>query len=59
MYKRQDIEREDNLDLENLHEFGIREKSILVVFFCSIVLLVYGVLKLGWYMDEKIGRAHV
>lgn len=47
-----DIEREDNLDLENLHNFGIREKSILVVFFCSIVLLVYGVLKLGWYMDE-------
>lgn len=47
-----DIKREDNLDLENLHEFGSREKSILIVFFCSIVLLVYGVLKWGWYMDE-------
>lgn len=47
-----DIARENNLDLDNLHEFGSREKIILLVFLGSIILLVYGVLKWGWFMDE-------
>jgi uncharacterized ion transporter superfamily protein YfcC len=47
-----DISREDNLDLDNLHEFGAREKGILAVFVVSIALLVYGVIKYGWYFNE-------
>ncbi|WP_206457935.1 YfcC family protein [Anaerovorax sp. IOR16] len=47
-----DIAREDKLDLSNLHEFGGREKLILLVFAASIVLLIFGVVKYGWYMNE-------
>ncbi|WP_324824239.1 YfcC family protein [Sinanaerobacter sp. ZZT-01] len=47
-----DVAREDKLDLSNLHEFGGREKLILLVFAASIVLLIYGVIKYGWYMNE-------
>ena len=47
-----DIARDDKLDLENLHEFGRKEQAILLVFAASIVLLVYGVVNWGWYMNE-------
>lgn len=47
-----DIAREDKLDISNLHEFGGREKLILLVFAASIGLLVFGVVKYGWYMNE-------
>lgn len=47
-----DKSREDNMDLENLHEFGTKEKIILLVFIATIVGLVYGVVKYGWYFDE-------
>jgi len=47
-----DKAREDKLDLSNLHEFGGREKLILLVFVASIVLLIFGVVKYGWYMNE-------
>lgn len=47
-----DKAREDNLDLGNLHEFGGREKAILLVFVIAIVLLVYGVITYGWYFNE-------
>ena len=47
-----DQKREDTLDLDNLPEFGGREKAILIVFLLMIVLLVYGVIQWGWYMDE-------
>jgi len=47
-----DVAREDKLDLSNLHEFGGREKLILLVFAASIILLIYGVVKYGWYMNE-------
>ena len=47
-----DKQRDDTLDLENLPKFGGREKAILIVFLLMIVLLVYGVIELGWYMDE-------
>lgn len=44
--------REDVVDLETLKEFKLKQKLILVVFLCSIGLLVYGVITWGWYMDE-------
>ena len=47
-----DKTRDDVADLDALPAFGGREKAILVVFLAAIVLLVYGVIKLGWYMDE-------
>ena len=47
-----DKARDDVADLENLRAFGIREKLSLVVFIGAIALLVFGVVKYGWYMDE-------
>ena len=47
-----DKTREDVADLDALPAFGGREKLILVVFLATIILLVYGVIKKGWYMDE-------
>ncbi|MFV0516019.1 MAG: YfcC family protein [Aminipila sp.] len=47
-----DRKRDDNLDLDNLHEFGGREKLILLVFVASIGILIYGVVQYGWYFDE-------
>ncbi len=47
-----DRTREDVIDLAHLHAFGMREKVILMVFFATIVLLVYGVITWGWYMNE-------
>ena len=47
-----DQHRQDSINLESLPDFGGREKAILLVFAASIALLVYGVVKLGWYMDE-------
>lgn len=39
-------------DLDSLKEFGNREKSVLVVFLLTMILLVIGVIKLGWYITE-------
>lgn len=47
-----DRNRNDVLDLDNLPKFGKREIAILCVFLLMMVLLVYGVIKKGWYMDE-------
>ena len=47
-----DKAREDIIDLNNMKEFGMTEKLILLVFVGAIVLLVFGVIKWGWYMDE-------
>ena len=47
-----DKHRQDSINLESLPEFGGREKAILLVFAASVALLIYGVIKLGWYMDE-------
>lgn len=44
--------REDLIDLNNLKPFERREKAILGVFAAAIALLVYGVIRWGWYMDE-------
>ena len=43
---------EDTVDLEELPSFGGKEKAILIVFVLAIILLVFGVIKWGWYMDE-------
>ncbi|NLY82097.1 MAG: putative basic amino acid antiporter YfcC [Clostridiales bacterium] len=50
-----DLKRTDNMDLENLHVFGAKEKIILAVFAASMVLLVFGVIKLDWYIPEIAG----
>ena len=42
----------DVLDLNELPAFGGKEKAILLVFTATFVLLVVGVIKFGWYMDE-------
>ena len=47
-----DKNRDDMFDLNNMQEFGLKEKLILLVFGATIVLLVFGVIKYGWYMDE-------
>lgn len=47
-----DMNREDNMNLDNLPDFGKREKAILLVFLLAIIFLVFGVVKWGWYMDE-------
>ena len=47
-----DQTREDSVDLDSLPEFGLKEKAILIVFVLAIILLVYGVITWGWYMDE-------
>ncbi|MEY8295586.1 MAG: YfcC family protein [Emergencia timonensis] len=47
-----DQTREDGVDLDDLPAFGGKEKAILIIFVAAIVLLVYGVIKWGWYMNE-------
>lgn len=47
-----DQTREDTVNLEDLPSFGWKEKSILIIFVLSIILLVFGVVKWGWYMNE-------
>jgi len=47
-----DKKREDVLNLEDLPPFGAREKAIIAVFFAAIAIMVFGVIKWGWYMDE-------
>lgn len=47
-----DQTREDTVDLDELPNFGGKEKLILIVFVLAIILLVFGVIKWGWYMDE-------
>lgn len=47
-----DKTRDDVVDLEKLPEFGPRQIAILIVFAISLLLLVYGVIEYGWYMDQ-------
>lgn len=47
-----DQTRDDVVDLKNLKPFGLKEKLVLGVFLAAILLLVYGVITWGWYMDE-------
>ena len=47
-----DQKREDKLDLDNMHEFGVKEKLILLSLLVTIVLLIIGTVKWGWYFEE-------
>lgn len=47
-----DKTRDDILDLDNLRPFELKDKLILSVFAVTIVVMVVGVLRWGWYMDE-------
>lgn len=47
-----DQTRDDTVDLDELPTFGGKEKAILIVFVLAIILLVFGVVKWGWYMNE-------
>lgn len=51
MYKF-DSERSDTLDLQNLKEFGKREKVVLLIAAASLCLIIFGVIKYGWYLTE-------
>lgn len=50
-----DKNREDKIDLNALREFGKKEKTVMLIFFASIVILVWGVLTYGWYFTEISG----
>lgn len=47
-----DCAREDGMDLAHMKAFETKEKLVLLVFVGAIVLLVFGVVRWGWYMDE-------
>ncbi len=47
-----DKQREDVVDLEALPPFGAKQIAILIVFLISVILIVVGVIKWGFYMDE-------
>lgn len=47
-----DQQREDKIEMDQLKEFGGKDAAILIVFLCSIILLIVGVIKFGWYMNE-------
>lgn len=47
-----DQTREDTLDMNNLQEFTGRHKIVLLIVLGTIVMLVYGVTKFGWYIQE-------
>lgn len=47
-----DRSREDMIDLNQMQHFGNQEKLILLVFVGAIALLIFGVIRWGWYMDE-------
>lgn len=51
MYEQDRLEA-DNSAMDQLKEFGIKQKMILLVFIASLVLLVVGVTQWGWYLDE-------
>lgn len=47
-----DKTREDVLDLSVLKDFTTKDKSILLIVLATIVMLVFGVMKYGWYIQE-------
>lgn len=47
-----DRTREDVLDLSILKDLTAKDKSILMIVFATIGLLVFGVLKYAWYIQE-------
>ncbi len=47
-----DRKREERLDFNNLKEFTGTHKIVLLIVFISIFLLIFGVVKYGWYITE-------
>ena len=47
-----DITRDDKLDLSDVPEFTSQRKRVLIVVLLAIVLLVFGVIQYGWYIQE-------
>ncbi len=52
--KLEEISSEKAVDVENL-EFGIKQKLVLADLIITILLVVYGVIKLGWYFSQICG----
>ena len=53
-YKK-DIEKKKKIDLSAVHKFdglSARHKVVLVVFLLGIAVLIFGVLKYGWFIEE-------
>lgn len=51
----EDRAKEKDLGLDQARTFEPRHKLVLLVVAASIVMLVYGVVKLGWYITEIAG----
>jgi uncharacterized ion transporter superfamily protein YfcC len=47
-----DATRDDKLDLSDVPEFTPQRKRVLIVVLLAIVLLVFGVIQYGWYIQE-------
>ena len=52
--KLEEISTEKAVDVENL-EFGIKQKLVLADLIITILLVVYGVIKLSWYFSQICG----
>lgn len=52
VYDLEITEQGSSLDLDSLPKLNIRQKIILVLIAATIVLLVYGISKMGWYISE-------
>lgn len=48
----EDLKYNQHLDLNNIPELTTRHKLVLLVFLGTIVALVFGVIKFGFYIDE-------
>lgn len=48
----EDMEYNQHLDIDNVPEMTTRHKLVLLVFVGTIIALVFGVLKYGFYIDE-------
>ena len=42
----------DNIDLDNIPKMTLRQKLILIAVAAGFIFLVFGVVKLGWYITE-------
>lgn len=47
-----DRKRTDKLNLDDLPEFGTKEKSVILIIVATMVLLVFGVINYGWHIME-------
>lgn len=47
-----DKSREDTLNLDEIKDLNINDKLVLITVLITIVLLVYGVIEFGWYIQE-------